>query len=420
MNDSQWFYYAQGRQVGPVAWETLLEDIRAGRLGPEDYVWTAAMGASWAPARLVPGLFSPPGPAPMASVPTSAAPAPSVRAAPVLVVRAMGVKPEPVLTPSPAPAGPPSLTGPIRPAWERMKALLFRPFRLGFWFVLGFTAWLATLGEQTGSWGGSGGTDDWKGWGGDGEPPNLEMAMEWLTEGWRAYAPLVMGVMAVVVLVGLLVGMAILWVRSRGKFMFLDNVVHNRARVAEPWRAFRPQAWSLFWWSVGYTLVCLLVTVILLAVAWSTVLRPWWFQRSLEGLWPLVVVNGAVWFALAVAAAFIARYLEDFVIPLMYRDRLRATAAWGRFLALFGERAPLLIGYGFFYLLLVLVYVAAIVLLVLVTCCIAGCLMMIPYVGTVILLPALVFFRAYSLEFLSQFGPEYRVTPDTLAGPREG
>ena len=45
--------------------------------------------------------------------------------------------------------------------------------------------------------------------------------------------------------------------------------------------------------------------------------------------------------------------------------------------------------------------------LVVVTCCIAGCLMMIPYIGTVLLLPILVFSRAYSLHFLAQFGPRF-------------
>lgn len=46
---------------------------------------------------------------------------------------------------------------------------------------------------------------------------------------------------------------------------------------------------------------------------------------------------------------------------------------------------------------------------VLVTCCLAGCLMMLPYIGTVLLLPILVFKRAYSLYFLGQFGPQYDV-----------
>ena len=38
-----------------------------------------------------------------------------------------------------------SYSQPLDHAWRRMKTLLFHPFDLGRWFVLGFTAWLAQL-----------------------------------------------------------------------------------------------------------------------------------------------------------------------------------------------------------------------------------------------------------------------------------
>jgi len=41
--------------------------------------------------------------------------------------------------------------------------------------------------------------------------------------------------------------------------------------------------------------------------------------------------------------------------------------------------------------------------------CCASCLLFIPYIGTVILLPVLVFTRAYSLYYLQQYGPQYDV-----------
>jgi hypothetical protein len=48
---------------------------------------------------------------------------------------------------------------------------------------------------------------------------------------------------------------------------------------------------------------------------------------------------------------------------------------------------------------------------VIITCCIAGCLMLLPYLGTVLLLPVLIFKRCYSLYFLAQFGRDYDVFP---------
>ena len=40
---------------------------------------------------------------------------------------------------------------PVSPALERVKRVLFQPFDLGKWFVIGFCAWLACLGEGGGS-----------------------------------------------------------------------------------------------------------------------------------------------------------------------------------------------------------------------------------------------------------------------------
>ena len=45
------------------------------------------------------------------------------------------------------------------------------------------------------------------------------------------------------------------------------------------------------------------------------------------------------------------------------------------------------------------------------TCCTAMCVLMIPYIGTVLMLPIIVFMRCYSLCFLRQFGPEWDVFP---------
>jgi len=51
---------------------------------------------------------------------------------------------------------------------------------------------------------------------------------------------------------------------------------------------------------------------------------------------------------------------------------------------------------------------------VLVTCCCAGIVLVIPYIGVVLMLPLLVFKRAYSLHFLSQFGSDYDVFADRV------
>ncbi len=46
-----------------------------------------------------------------------------------------------------------SVLDPIAPAIERVKTILFKPFDLGKWFVIGFCAWLAYLGKGGGGGG---------------------------------------------------------------------------------------------------------------------------------------------------------------------------------------------------------------------------------------------------------------------------
>ena len=49
-----------------------------------------------------------------------------------------------------------SVIDPIGQAFEKVKTILFRPFELGKWFIIGFCAWLAYLGSGGGCGGGGG------------------------------------------------------------------------------------------------------------------------------------------------------------------------------------------------------------------------------------------------------------------------
>jgi hypothetical protein len=59
------------------------------------------------------------------------------------------------------------------------------------------------------------------------------------------------------------------------------------------------------------------------------------------------------------------------------------------------------------------VIIICIIILGLLTCCLGFILLIIPYIGSVITLPISYTFRAFSLEFLEQFGPEFKLFPDS-------
>ena len=58
-----------------------------------------------------------------------------------------------------------SVTEAIEPAYDRMKRMLFQPFDFSKWIIIGFCAWLASLGESGGGGGysGFGGNHDGQG-----------------------------------------------------------------------------------------------------------------------------------------------------------------------------------------------------------------------------------------------------------------
>jgi hypothetical protein len=295
---------------------------------------------------------------------------------------------------------------PTKRAFEGMKRILFRPFDMQKWFILGFTAWLATLFEGGGGSGGSG-----SGSGSDEGPENesfaegINAAIAWIQE----HLTLILSIASVVILVVVTVSIVVLWLQSRGKLMFLDNVLHNRALVSEPWSQFRETANSLFRWKLVYTFIVFLIVIAFLGggavLAWPMV-RAEAFDPSAI---PVIIALSLGLVLVSLTAAYISRLLENFVVPLMYRDRVTASQAWRTFLAIHSANPGSFVVFFFWSILIGLGTAAAIFALVIGTCCIAAIPLMIPYLGTVLLLPIFVFLRLLGPEFLRQFGSEFDI-----------
>jgi hypothetical protein len=292
-----------------------------------------------------------------------------------------------------------------------MKRVLFQPFDLGKWFILGFTAWLSSLLDGSGS-GGSGGSG---GGGGEGDGGQAgAAAWEWITE----HLPVVIMIGALLLVILLAIILALLWVSSRGKFMFLDNVVHNRAEVKAPWKRFRTIGNSLFRWRLVFGFIVFGVILLiaggcwLFAVSLGTPITP-------TAMWATVISATLVLVTGTLAVIYITILLEDFVIPLMYKYSLTTNEAWKRFLELHGRSKASFVLYALWKTLLSVAAGLCIILLGCGTLCVGFLLMIIPYVGTVFLLPFLVFFRLLGPEFLRQFGGEYDIFSSIQEAPTE-
>ncbi len=307
-----------------------------------------------------------------------------------------------------------SVTTPISPAFERVRSMLFAPFNLEKWVKLGFCAFLATLGEGGG--GGSGAQFEGDGWDGQDIGRDAQRALDeagqWLEANTGLAVLLVSGVLLLILgLVALVV-----WLRARGRFMLLDGVVKDRGAVAAPWREYRAEANSLFGFEFLLGMAGLVLVVLAMVVAAMTVVPILSEGGELGDRWGVFALLFAGGFLVVTAYAVIGLFLKDFVVPAMYARRIGVMEAWRVVLdEVIGPR----VGTTVLYVLMKIVIAIAMAVLVVAfgcgTLCIGFCIMAIPVVGSILLLPLSVFERSFSLYFLEQLGGPWRLFPDEPA-----
>lgn len=276
---------------------------------------------------------------------------------------------------------------PFGEAFETTKKILFQPFDLTKWFVIGFAAWLATMfnGASFNYRRGFGNKGDWNWKATTNGNISLEGSPPWVI-------PVVIAACIIVLVLVVL----LLWLNSRGRFMFTDCIVRNRGAIAEPWREFRTEG-------NRYFVLQLIVTICSLIVFGGLALifvLGWQWKHPILPL-PLLILLGVTFFLAAVVIGLIMK----FIVPVMYRQRCTALDAFRAVWQLIAAHPGLFILFALFYIVL---YVAAAMigcLAACATCCVAA----LPYIGTVILLPVVMFLFTYPLCFIRQFGDHYDV-----------
>jgi hypothetical protein len=289
-----------------------------------------------------------------------------------------------------------SATEAMNRAIERARRMLF-PARLEKWLALGLLTFLASLSDGGGygiRWPGG---DSWP-WSKGGTPQEmLNNALDWL----RAHASLAIALVSGTFAVGLGIALLLTWLSSRGKLMFLEAVIHDRHAVKEPWERLRAPAWEVFKFRCVLGLLTLVAITLALGAGGLLALDD--FRSGAFGVATLAggLVTLGVSLVTVLPLVLVSAVLDDFVIPVYYLRGGTLGSAWSsvRSEVLAGNVGPIVI----FYLLKWLANAGFMILAVLaacLTCCIAA----LPYVSSVVLLPAHVFFRGYSLYFLEQLG----------------
>jgi hypothetical protein len=225
-------------------------------------------------------------------------------------------------------------------------------------------------------------------------------------------------VLAAAVLVAVVAFVAvILWINSRGVFMYLDNVATGRADVARPWREHAGHASSYFAWSFASAMVTL-VAVLLLVLA-GGVVAVWMIrgggQASGSIALGVVAIVGLVLalVAVAVGVALFSLALRDFAAPLQVHHGQTCGEALGVVLALVRAHPAVFL----VYVLLKVGFALALAFVALVVGCCTCCLGFLPVVSQTILQPAFFFERAWPLFLLRRLGFDLLPPPAAVPAP---
>jgi hypothetical protein len=298
-----------------------------------------------------------------------------------------------------------SVTDPIGRAWNHMIAVLFQPFNLSRWFIMGFGAWLAGLGQ-------GGGGFNFPTGGGDFDDSGFERVAHDITSDVGLF-------ITIAVLVGVLViGLTVLflWLSSRGKFMLLYNVARNTPAIGEPWREYRREGNSLFQF---HLLVVLSTFALFIGIAGMGlgIAAPAFLQGAFGPSAVLAIIYGIFGVIVAVVLLTVVLVLaEDFIVPIMYQRRVGVKQACAIFRdeLLAGQLKPIVLYLLMRWVLSIAAGMAAALIsvaLTLFTCCVflVAVLLSLGYIAAVAVLPIPVFMRAYSLAFIEQYGPQWRM-----------
>ncbi len=297
-----------------------------------------------------------------------------------------------------APQRPMRVMDSIHAAIERSRDMLFRPFDAKKWLFLGVIIFIEALGSGGGGSGGGngGGMRD-----GSGFRPSeaIRSAESWFLD----HLVIILAIALPVFLVLLVLGLALVYLGSRGQLMFVRAVVKDDAGIGANWRASGPRTVSLFLFNalfgLGFGLLCLLIMAL---GYWSVHTHA---VAGVDDLWayllvliPCLVVLMGIFFIFTVIRCFV----RNFVVPIIYWRDVPCMQAIGEFGGLMRGNLPALILFLGAKVIYSVIFMIVSMLLGCLTCCIG----FLPVLHHALFAPYYVFDRAFSLYMLQSAWPE--------------
>jgi len=317
----------------------------------------------------------------------------------------------------------------ISPAFQHTKRQLIEPFRAGQWAKLALVGFLA---GEVHSGGCSGGNFQMptRTSGGD---RFLDLGLSGMNPA--AYAALI----ALLVVAVLVLWVLFIYVNSVMRFVLFDSVVAKRCEIRQYWNRRQKPGLRYFAWQLLLFLVMIVGLTILVGIPAAFALAMGWLKQSSQHMVPLIL-GGVILFFLVMTFAVlwlvVVVFSKDFVVPQMALEDIGAMEAWQRLLPMLKSEKGGYAGYLGMKIVMaigaaVIVGIAAMIIILLTLIPVGGVgavlvlmgksgglhwnlytitlavvigsflLAFILYVVSLVSVPAIVFFPAYSIHFFA-------------------
>jgi hypothetical protein len=321
----------------------------------------------------------------------------------------------------------------IAPAFQHTKVQLLRPFRVAEWAKLALVGFLA--GELS-----SGGCN-----GGNFKMPSRPPGgHRFVDSALPNIDPALLGVLiALLIVVGLVFWILFAYVSSVMRFVLFDSVVTKRCEIGCSWSRRHGDGLRYFVWQILFTLAIGIGLTVLIGIPAAFALAVGWLHNPKQHMVPLILGGMLLFFVVMgfIVLSLVVHVLtKDFVVPQMALEKISAIEAWRRLLHMLNAEkssyagylglkivmaigASVVVGIVTFIVLLILLIpvggfgvIAVMVgktagltwnLYTITLAIVIGCIVLavLLYVVSLISVPAIVFFPAYSIYFFASRYP---------------
>lgn len=321
----------------------------------------------------------------------------------------------------------------ISPAFQHTRQQLLQPFRVAQWAKLALVGFLA--GELS-----SGGCSS----GNFQLPGHPSSGQRFAGIGLPGVDPaLVAALIAVLIVLGIVFWVLFLYVSSVMRFILFDSVIAKQCEIQRNWGRRHGAGLRYFVWQILFSLACLVGLTVLIGIPATFALAAGWLKDPRQHLVPLILGGMLLFFVFmgfVLLTLVVHVFTKDFVVPQMALENIGAIEGWRRLLPILKSEKGSYAGYvgmkivmtlgaavvvGIVTLIVILILlipvggfgVIAVMagktagltwnLYTITLAVVAGCIVLavLLYVMSLISVPAIVFFPAYSIYFFASRYP---------------